>query len=178
MPGTNSGRVPSISGRDYEALLVAYPKEFRRAYGPQMAQVFKDLYREEQRRSGAFGLTRLWVRTLLDLAATALVERSKAMKWKLLMPSALIIGLLIALVDTSPGWDDTGITASALLITSGLLGIVHPVRAWQWALAVGLWIPVLNIAFHQGYPAVIALAFTFAGAYAGKLVRFAIAARA
>ena len=85
MPERASNRTASISGRVYEALLVAYPKEFRRVYGPQMAQVFKDLCREE-RRGGAFGITRLWVRTLLDLGASAFVERSKAMRWKFLMP--------------------------------------------------------------------------------------------
>jgi hypothetical protein len=50
MPDTGPSRVPSVSERVYKALLVAYPKEFRRAYGLQLAQVFKDLCREEQRR--------------------------------------------------------------------------------------------------------------------------------
>lgn len=36
-------RILSISERVYGALLVAYPKEFRNEYGPQMAQVFEDL---------------------------------------------------------------------------------------------------------------------------------------
>ncbi len=31
------------------------------------------------------------------------------MKWKFLMPLALVLGLLIAFVDASPGWDDTGL---------------------------------------------------------------------
>jgi hypothetical protein len=118
--------VPSISERVYEALLVAYPKEFRRAYGSEMAQVFKDLCREERRRGGASGLTRLWVRTFLDLATTAFVERSKVMKWRFLMPLALVLGLLIALVDSSPGWDDTGISAAVVFASCGILGAVHP----------------------------------------------------
>ncbi len=87
-------RVLSISGRIYEALLVAYPKEFRRAYWWQMVQALRDLCQEEQRRSRAFGLTRLWVRTVLDLSTTALGERSEAVKWRYLMPLALIFGLL------------------------------------------------------------------------------------
>ena len=112
-----------------------------------------------------------------DLAATTFVERSKkTMRWTFLMPLALVLGLLIALVDSSPGWDDTGITASALVITCGLLGAVHPVRAWQWALAVGLWIPVLGIALHQNYESWMAVAVAFVGAYAGKLVRRSIRA--
>jgi len=92
------------------------------------------------------------------------------MKRKFLMPLALVLGLLIALVDSSPNWDDTGITAMAVVITCGLLGAAHPARAWQWALAVGLWIPALGIALHQNYESWAALAVALAGAYAGKLV--------
>ena len=122
----------------------------------------------------AFGLAGLWVRTVFDLAA--FVERSKTMRQKLLIPLALIVGLLIALVDTSPGWDDTGISALAVLVSCGLLGAIHPVRPWQWALAVGLWPPALNIAFDQNYGSMAALAFAFAGAYAGKLISRSISA--
>lgn len=177
MPEKGPNQTPSISGRVYEALLVAYPKEFRRAYGPQMAQVFEDLRREERQRAGAFGITRLWVRTLLDLGATAFVERSKAMRWKFLMPLALVLGLLIALVDSSPGWDDTAVSAAAIFTSCGILGAIHPRRAWQWALAVGLWIPVLGIALHQNYESWAGLAVALVGAYAGKLARYAILAR-
>jgi hypothetical protein len=171
MPETGPGWVSSVSGRVYEALLAAYPKQFRREYGPQMVQVFKDLCREEQRRDGAFRLAKLWVRTLLDLATTAFVERSKVVKWKVLMPLALILGLLIALVDSSPGWDDTGISATAVFTSCGILGAVHPRRAWQWALAVGLWLPELGIAVQGNYESWAALAVALMGAYAGKLVR-------
>jgi hypothetical protein len=59
---------------------------------------------------------------------------------------ALMLGALIALVDASPGWDDTGVSAAMLLAASGLLGAIHPARAWLWALAVGAWIPLLGIA--------------------------------
>ncbi len=37
-------RALSISERVYKALLVAYPKEFRSKYGPQMAQTFQGLF--------------------------------------------------------------------------------------------------------------------------------------
>jgi len=143
-----------------------------------MVQVFRDLCREERRGGGAFGLARLWVRTLLDLATTAFVERSRAMKWKFLMPLALVLGLLIALVDASPSWDDTGITAVTVFTSCGFLGAVHPRRVWQWALAVSLWIPALGIALHQNYESWAALAVALVGAYAGKLARFALAVRA
>ena len=178
MAGRRPDRAPSISERAYGVLLLAYPREFRREYGAQMAQAFEDLCREERRRGGAFGLAGLWVRTFLDLAATAFVERSGAMRWKFLMPLALVLGLLIALVDSSPNWDDTGITAAAVFGSCGALGAIHPRRTWQWALAVGAWIPALGIALHQNYESWAALAVALVGAYAGKLARSAIAAGA
>ena len=60
--------------RVYRVLLAAYPKEFRREYGAQMEQAFRDLCREE-RRSGVIGLVKLWARVALDLASTATAER-------------------------------------------------------------------------------------------------------
>lgn len=64
-----------VSERIYRRLLLAYPKQFRDAYGPHMAQVFRDLYREEVGRGRTAGLVRLWVRTGLDLASTVVAER-------------------------------------------------------------------------------------------------------
>jgi hypothetical protein len=97
--------------------------------------------------------------------------------WLILVPVGLAIGLAIALVDTSPGWDDTGISAVAVLAASGLLAAIQPRRPWVWALAVGLWTPALNIATHHNYGSLIVLIFAFAGAYmgafAGKVVRHA-----
>ena len=69
--------------------------------------------------------------TLAELAATALTERSKTMRWKLLMPLALVVGLLIALVDASPERDDTGISGLAVVSSCGFLGVVHPARPWE-----------------------------------------------
>ena len=96
------------------------------------------------------------------------------MKWKFLMPLALVLGLLIAFVDASPCWDDTGVTAVMVFTSCGILGAIHPRRAWQWALAVGLWIPALGIALHQNYESWAALAVALVGAYAGKLINRAI----
>ena len=90
MPARQQGS--SRSGRVYEALLVAYPKEFRREYGPHMAQAFRDLYREK-RSDGAWGVLRLWARTLLDLAATAFAERSKTTRGSLLALGGRILTL-------------------------------------------------------------------------------------
>jgi hypothetical protein len=74
-------------------------------------------------------------------------------------------------LDSSPGWDDTGVSAAMVLVASGLIGAIHPARAW--ALAVSLWVPLMSLAlgpagFHLA--SVLALVFATVGAYAGALV--------
>ena len=68
-----------VSERIYRALLVVYPREFRREYGAQMRQVFGDLCREERRRKQRIGLVWLWLRTVLDLGRSALAQRIGAL---------------------------------------------------------------------------------------------------
>ena len=61
--------------RVYRVLLLAYPREFRREYGPQMEQAFGDLYKEARERGGRSGIARLWMLTISDLATTAGAQR-------------------------------------------------------------------------------------------------------
>jgi hypothetical protein len=63
----------SRSERVYRVLLLAYPREFRRDYGSQMEQLFRDLYRDQ--RGGRIGFVALWIRTLSDLVPTAVAQR-------------------------------------------------------------------------------------------------------
>jgi hypothetical protein len=90
---------------------------------------------------------------------------------KLLLPAALGIDLLIAYVDSRPNWDDTGITALALFACCAVFGALEPKRCWLWALAIGMWIPVLGIVMSANYGSLLALVFSFAGAYAGMAGR-------
>ena len=89
----------SWSERVYRVLLLAYPREFRRDRGAEMTQVFGDLCREEKRRGGAFGLMRVWVRTVPDLVATAFSERIRANDKEVMMQDRRLafIGLLLLL---------------------------------------------------------------------------------
>ena len=93
---------------------------------------------------------------------------------KVLLAVALALGGLISYVDSRPGWDDTGVTAVAVLVCCGVLGFAGPSRPWLWALAVGLWIPMLGILRVHNYGALLALAFAVAGAYAGAGIRGAL----
>lgn len=89
----------------------------------------------------------------------------------LLTAAALAAGGLIAYVDGSPGWDDTGVTAGALFLAAAAFGWLDPRRPWLWAAAVGLWIPLLGILRDGNYGALIAPAFALAGAYLGAALR-------
>jgi hypothetical protein len=64
-----------ISDRVYRSLLAAYPLEFRRRYGPEMAQVFRTCCHVSYRASGTRGVVRLWLPTLWDWTWTAARER-------------------------------------------------------------------------------------------------------
>lgn len=90
-----------LSDRLYRALLLACPPAFRKAYGAEMAQVFRTSCREAGRASGAAGVLRLWAPALRDLAVTALAEcvqgganmsKSRMIRWSGLL--ALIGGTL------------------------------------------------------------------------------------
>ena len=84
---------------------------------------------------------------------------------------ALALGALITYVDSRPSWDDTGVTAGAVLAASCVLGFLGPARPWMWALALGIWIPAIGIARAHNYAALLALAVAFVGAYGGMAVR-------
>ncbi len=60
----------SVSQKLFRLLLLAYPREFRHDYGPQMTQLFRDCYRE-QTSQNAIGLWLLWLRTVSDLFVSA-----------------------------------------------------------------------------------------------------------
>jgi hypothetical protein len=87
---------------------------------------------------------------------------------------ALAAGLSIGWVDTRPTWDDAGITAGAILVTTAVFGVAMPKRAWLWALAVGGGIAGLNVILNGNVVALISFLFSFAGSYAGVLVRHAL----
>jgi hypothetical protein len=94
----------------------------------------------------------------------------RSFDWLLLL-GALALGLVFALVDSSPGWDDTGVSAAAVLLTAAVFGATRPARPWLWALAVGLWIPAMGLTLHHHPAALIALVPAAIGAYAGAGAR-------
>jgi putative ABC transport system permease protein len=68
----------SLSERFYAVVLRAFPRSFRDEAGLGMAEAFRDQYRAARARSGALGLARLWLRTLVDVGRNAPAERLAA----------------------------------------------------------------------------------------------------
>ena len=64
----------TVSVKIHERLLAACPADFRREYGPAMTQLFRDQCRGAWSDAQGRGLAGLWLRALLDLAKTSLVE--------------------------------------------------------------------------------------------------------
>ena len=88
-----------------------------------------------------------------------------------LLAGALLVGALITGVDASPGWDDTGVTVGVILLATLVLGALGPERPWLWGLAVGAWIPLVEVPRDHNWGAVAALVVALVGAYAGGFAR-------
>ena len=70
----------AFSGSVYRRLLAAYPRQHRCEYGAAMAQLFRDQCRDAWNDSRHWGLCKLWLRTLPDLACTSVLERLAALR--------------------------------------------------------------------------------------------------
>jgi hypothetical protein len=83
---------------------------------------------------------------------------------------SLAAGIGIALIDSSPGWDSTGITAGLLLIGAGAAAAIGRERPWLWALLVGLPTPVFETVRGGNTGSWLALIFAAVGAPIGWAV--------
>ena len=101
------------------------------------------------------------------IVAGAFEKERKTPMQKILLIVGLLAGLFLAYVDALPNWDDTGILAGALLLTSGLLTLLGYRRPWLMALAVGLWIPLHDIFISHDWRMLLVLLIPQVGAYAG-----------
>jgi len=93
---------------------------------------------------------------------------------KILLVVAILCGIFLAYMDSSPGWDDTGITVVGLLTSAGLITLLGHPRPWLIGLAVGVWIPLLYIYQSHAFSMLIVLIFPIFGAYAGWAIRLGI----
>jgi len=93
---------------------------------------------------------------------------------KILLGLAALSGLFITYVDSQPAWDDTGISAGAILLVCGLIAVLGYRRPWLLALAAGGWIPLYGFLVTHNFASILALVIAFIGAYAGWFVRLGI----
>ena len=121
----------------YRGLLIAYPLAFRRRYGAQMVQLFRDCCREATATDGSVGLLRYWLIACGDLIVSALAERRQEglhmtrMRWiRLGSLSAIISGGISAVLVTL----GLTIAVAQLLDQQSPLGAAMvPVRFATWA---------------------------------------------
>ncbi len=73
-------KLVALSEKMYARLLVLYPGEHRREFGPAMAQLFRDQSRDAWTDARARGLALLWLRTSLDLLKTSMLEHLRNLK--------------------------------------------------------------------------------------------------
>jgi hypothetical protein len=108
---------------------------------------------------------------LQDRVRSAPGSRKRITKRLGLAVVAFGAGVAIASVDSSPGWDSTGITAITLFLVAAVIAWVAGERPWLWALLVGLPTPILEIPASGATGSVLALGFAAAGAAAGLATR-------
>jgi hypothetical protein len=133
----------ALSERVYRALLIFYPADYRREYGADMAQVFRDMCRDSYRQGGVWGVLRSWLPVLLDLAITAFEEHRKEgirmskeslIHWSgpiLIVGGLLFMVFSFSLLTTEVIWDARGIYEIAfmmivpalVLLATGLGGV-------------------------------------------------------
>jgi len=100
----SSAKLLALSNRVYYLLLYLYPARFRREYGYDMAQVFRDDVRGTLQEGGSLAVLDLWILALVDLVKTAVAEHfreifhmpiEKLTRWS--GPAGAIGGLLYAM---------------------------------------------------------------------------------
>ena len=80
------------------------------------------------------------------------------------------IGLTLGYLDSRPSWDDTGITAALLLLSSAMAAGLSGRRPWLWALLTGIWIPIFEAWGAAGLASLAALGVSTFGALSGYLL--------
>ena len=84
---------------------------------------------------------------------------------------AVIGGLAIAYLDSRPGYDDTGITAVLLISVAAAAAAISGTGPWLWAVLVGAWTPLIEIASGGSTGSLLALVLAGLGAAVGFLAR-------
>lgn len=130
----------------YRLGLHAYPREFRRAYGEEMAQVFQTAL-----HARLIPPRMLLMRAAADLVASAVQERLAAMRLDI---RALLVCIVAILLSGGAGYlhlrTDADATAALLVLTGGVLcGLLYPGKSLRWGLIVGIGVPLALVVGHS-----------------------------
>ncbi len=87
-----------------------------------------------------------------------------------LLVLAIVLGVIIAWIDSGPNWDDSGITAAMIVLVSGVISIIYPSRPLIWGLAVSAWIPIYGIIKTGNFSLLFILLFGLGGAFLGSFI--------
>ena len=87
---------------------------------------------------------------------------------------ALAAGLAIGWIDSRPGWNDTGVTAGLIFISSFIIGLLSNKNAWLLALIIGLCVTSFNYILHNNLESAISFVIAFAGVYSGVFVKYIV----
>lgn len=102
----------------------------------------------------------------------------RALGWRddrLLTPIATFMGLGIAVLDSQPGYDATGLTVGLLLLGAMAVAAASGRRPWLWAVQVGVWVPLFEIGGPTGAASLAALVVTIIGAAIGYVIARVVA---
>ncbi len=87
---------------------------------------------------------------------------------------SIFVGLAVALIDASPKWDDTIISATLIFVSGGIISFFYGTKPWLIALCTCCWLPLLNIYTLGNFMSLFAFIPGFAGSYFGYFVNAAI----
>jgi capsular polysaccharide biosynthesis protein len=86
MADLRESKAVDLSCQVYRRLLLAYPRNHRQAYGAAMLQLFRDQCRDAWAAQHARGLIGCWLRALVDLLKTSLLEHLSNLNPSRIMP--------------------------------------------------------------------------------------------
>ena len=87
---SQSPRCPEILVRIYGMLIRTYPASFRREYGAEMTEVFRDLAQEAWQQRGVLGLVLLWLRMVPDFLFSGTVQHLHETRRRITMVKVLL----------------------------------------------------------------------------------------
>jgi len=101
----------------YRRILRLYPQSHRQEFGPWMVQVFRDVCRQAYSSDGPGGLTKVWIKTLPDLASSVVSEHEYELRRWLMNMDKNKTG------EVSPRWV-MGLLISASIVALGMIASI------------------------------------------------------